>query len=227
LLLTQFFVWLVRFLVGAYPRWIGTSPSATQRIYFSNHTSHLDTIVVWSAMPDDLRSRVRPIAAKDYWNKTAVRRHIVIEGLNGVLIDRNRETDGDPLEPLREALLNGDSLIIFPEGTRKAQALPSPFKRGLAKLAAEFPDVELVPVYCENLHRIMPKGTFFPVPLACNVRFGVPMKRGTNEDEELFLKRARDAVIDLAHDDETLESNRRAMPGGGMSEPEAANKDGV
>ena len=164
-------------------------------------------------MPDDIRGRIRPIAAKDYWNKTALRRHIVMKGLNGVLIDRLRETDTDPLDPLRDALRHGDSLIMFPEGTRKAQPLPSPFKRGLAKLAAEFPEVELIPVYCENLHRIMPKGTFFPVPLACNVRFGVPMKRGADEPEDEFLIRAHSAVIHLAHDDGMMESNRAAEPG--------------
>ncbi len=212
--LTQFLVWLARLLVGAYPRWIGTTPSASQRIYFANHTSHVDTIVVWSAMPDDIRTRVRPIAAKDYWTKSALRRHIVIKGLNGVLIDRLRETDADPLEPLRDALLHGDSLIMFPEGTRRAQALPAPFKRGIAKLAAEFPEVELVPVYCENLHRIMPKGTFFPVPFACNVRFGTPIKRGTDEAEELFLERAHAAVVQLAFDDGMMSANRKAEPGG-------------
>jgi 1-acyl-sn-glycerol-3-phosphate acyltransferase len=212
--LTQFLVWLVRLLVGAYPRWLGTTPSAAQRIYFANHTSHVDTIVVWSAMPDDIRSRVRPIAAKDYWNKTALRRHILLQGLNGVLIDRLRVADADPLDPLRDALQHGDSLIMFPEGTRKAQALPSPFKRGIAKLAAEFPEVELVPVYCENLHRIMPKGTFFPVPFACNVRFGAPIKRGADESEELFLERARGAVVALAYDDDMMSANRKAEPGG-------------
>ncbi|MGL4575294.1 MAG: lysophospholipid acyltransferase family protein [Burkholderiaceae bacterium] len=198
--LTRFFVWLVRVLVGAYPRWIGTAPSATQRIYFANHTSHLDTLVVWSAMPEDTRSRTRPVAAADYWNKSAIRRHIVLQGLNAVLIDRKREQEGDPLDPLRDALAHGDSLIIFPEGKRNAQPLPEPFKRGIAKLAEEFPDVELVPVYCENLHRIMPKGTFFPVPLACNVRFGKPLHRGKEESEEDFVERARQAVVSLAQD---------------------------
>jgi 1-acyl-sn-glycerol-3-phosphate acyltransferase len=198
--LTRFFVWLVRILVGAYPRWLGTSPSASQRIYFANHTSHLDTLVVWSAMPEDTRRRTRPVAAADYWNKSAIRRNIVLQGLNAVLIDRKREQDGDPLDPLRDALAHGDSLIIFPEGKRNAQPLPEPFKRGIAKLAAEFPDVELVPVYCENLHRIMPKGTFFPVPLACNVRFGKPMQRDTEESEEAFVERARNAVIALARE---------------------------
>jgi 1-acyl-sn-glycerol-3-phosphate acyltransferase len=198
--LTRFFVWLVRVLVGAYPRWIGTAPSAAQRIYFANHTSHLDTLVVWSAMPEDTRSRTRPVAAADYWNKSAIRRHIVLQGLNAVLIDRKREQEGDPLDPLRDALTHGDSLIIFPEGKRNAQPLPEPFKRGIAILAEEFPDVELVPVYCENLHRIMPKGTFFPVPLACNVRFGKPIHRGTDESEDHFVERARQAVILLAQD---------------------------
>ncbi|MBX7228114.1 MAG: 1-acyl-sn-glycerol-3-phosphate acyltransferase [Burkholderiaceae bacterium] len=201
MLLTRFFVWLVRLLVGAYPRWIGTTPSAAQRIYFANHTSHLDTLVVWASMPRDLRSRTRVIAAQDYWDKTAIRRHIVKDGLNAVLIDRKRQTDADPLDPLRQALSHGDSLIIFPEGTRNPQPVPGPFKRGISKLAAEFPEVELVPVYCENLHRIMPKGTFFPVPLACNIRFGAPMQRRSDESEEAFAIRARDAVISLSQDE--------------------------
>ena len=200
MLITRFLVWLVRLLVGAYPRWIGTAPSASQRIYFANHTSHLDTLVVWASMPGDLRSRTRVIAAMDYWNKTRLRRHIVKDGLNAVLIDRQRSTDCDPLDPLRLALHHGDSLIIFPEGTRNPQPIPGPFKRGIAKLAAEFPEVELVPVYCENLHRIMPKGRFFPVPLACNVRFGAAIARRVDEPEDEFANRARAAVVDLSTD---------------------------
>jgi 1-acyl-sn-glycerol-3-phosphate acyltransferase len=208
MLLTRFFVWLVRLLVGAYPRWIGTTPSAAQRVYFANHTSHVDTLVVWSAMPEDIRTRVRPVAAADYWNKGAIRRHIVKDGLNAVLIDRLRETDADPLDPLRDALTHGDSLIVFPEGTRRQEPLPGPFKRGIAKLGAEFPDVEMVPVYIENLHRIMPKGTFFPVPLACNVRFGAPIKRAADEAEDAFLERARNAIVALSQEELTRMSFR-------------------
>jgi 1-acyl-sn-glycerol-3-phosphate acyltransferase len=216
MLITLFFVWLVRFLVGAYPRWIGTTPSAAQRIYFANHTSHVDTLVVWSAIPEDIRPRVRPLAAKDYWDKSAIRRHIVHKGLNAVLIDRLRETDADPLDAPREALKHGDSLIMFPEGTRRSEPLPGPFKRGIARIAAEFPDVELVPVYIENLNRIMPKGTFFPVPLACNVRFGAPIKRGAEESEDDFLARARQAIVDLAEDHE---AKPMAMKNGTRTQP--------
>ena len=108
------------------------------------------------------------------------------------------EATKDPLAPLTGALAAGDSLILFPEGTRDLQPLPGPFKAGLFHLAERFPEVELVPVYLENLHRCMPKGTFFPVPLICTVRFGAPLARVAGEDKADFLERARRAVIDLA-----------------------------
>jgi 1-acyl-sn-glycerol-3-phosphate acyltransferase len=192
-------VWLVRLLVGAYPRWLGSAPTATQRIYFANHTSHMDTIVLWAALPRSLRANTRPVAAKDYWDKSGIRGQIARQELNVVMVDRSRDDpNADPLEPLRDALENGFSLIIFPEGTRAAQSRPGPFKSGLYHLATEFPQVELIPVYIENLHRSMPKGAVLPVPIICTVRFGAPLGRREGEDKDTFLGRARDAVIELA-----------------------------
>jgi 1-acyl-sn-glycerol-3-phosphate acyltransferase len=189
----------VRALLGATPRWIGCKPEATQRIYFANHSSHVDTVALWSALPPDLRARTRPAAAADYWGTSAIRRAIALNGLNAVLIDRKRtDPQADPLRPLYEVLERGESIIIFPEGTRTAQPLPSPFKSGLYHLAQRFPAVELIPVYLENLHRSMPKGTLFPVPLICAVRFGAPLPRLPDEDKSAFLERARNAVIGLA-----------------------------
>ncbi|GMV58951.1 MAG: 1-acyl-sn-glycerol-3-phosphate acyltransferase [Betaproteobacteria bacterium] len=192
-------VWLVRTLVGAYPRWIGSAPSANQRIYFANHTSHMDTVVLWAALPGSLRANTRPVAAKDYWGGGGLRTQIARDELNVVMIDRAREDpEADPLDPLRDALEHGFSLIIFPEGTRVAQPLPGPFKSGLYRLATEFPQVELIPVYLENLHRSMPKGALLPVPIICTVRFGAPIALREGESKEQFLERARDAVIALA-----------------------------
>jgi 1-acyl-sn-glycerol-3-phosphate acyltransferase len=192
-------VWLVRVLVGAYPRWVGSAPTAAQRIYFANHTSHMDTIVLWAALPRSLRANTRPVAAKDYWDKPGIRGTIAKEELNVVMIDRSRADPGaDPLDPLRDALEHGFSLIIFPEGTRAAQALPGEFKSGLYHLASAFPAVELIPVYIENLHRSMPKGAFVPVPIICTVRFGAALKLGVGEDKDEFLRRSRDAVAQLA-----------------------------
>ena len=88
------------------------------------------------------------------------------------MIPVDRDNPLEAIDLLNEAAQAGSSLIIFPEGTRNPERLPGPFKSGLFHLANRFPNAELVPVYLENLHRIMPKGTFFPVPLICTVRFG-------------------------------------------------------
>ena len=192
-------VWLVRVLVGAYPRWIGSVPSANQRIYFANHSSHMDTVVLWAALPHSLRANTRPVAARDYWGVGGIRQQIAQEELNVVMIDRAREDpDADPLDPLHEALTLGFSLIFFPEGTRQPQRLPGPFKSGLYRLAKAFPQVELIPVYLENLHRAMPKGTLLPVPIICTVSFGASLVLADGEEKDVFLERARTAVVALA-----------------------------
>jgi 1-acyl-sn-glycerol-3-phosphate acyltransferase len=197
--LSHVFALLVRVLVGAKAQWIGCKPAATQRIYFANHTSHMDTLALWCALPQDLRAHTRPVAASDYWNRGGLRSYIATHGFNALFIERNKDKrDGDPLEPLLQALARGESLIIFPEGTRRAQALPSQFKSGIFYLATRFPDAQLIPVYLDNLHRSMPKGTYLPVPLTCSVRFGAPLARIADEAKETFLERARQAVIELA-----------------------------
>jgi 1-acyl-sn-glycerol-3-phosphate acyltransferase len=189
---------LVKLLVGAYGRWIGAKPADTQRIYFANHTSHIDTLAIWSALPRSLRRRTRPIAARDYWGH-GLKKYIATQALGAVLIDRSRENaEVDPLEPLRAALRDGDSLIIFPEGTRGTGATPARFRSGLFRLAGEFPTVELIPVYLDNLHRSLPKGTALPVPMVCTVRFGAPLARVADESREAFLERARGEVIALS-----------------------------
>ena len=191
-------VGVVKLLVGAYARWIGTRPGEAQRIYFANHTSHIDTLAIWSSLPRSLRARTRPIAARDYWG-SGVKKYIATRGFGAVLIDRARENSAvDPLDPLRAALREGDSLIIFPEGTRGATALPARFRSGLFRLAQEFPRVELIPVYLDNLHRSLPKGALMPVPIVCTVRFGAPLQLGGEESREVFLERARAAVVALA-----------------------------
>jgi 1-acyl-sn-glycerol-3-phosphate acyltransferase len=188
---------ITRFLVGGTGVWIGCEPSARQRIYFANHSSHLDTILLWAAMPPDLRRRVRPVAAADYWGKGKLRRYIALRVLNAVLVDRQTRSS-NPLEPLQEALRAGDSLIIFPEGTRRLEPVPAAFKSGLYHLAREFPEVELVPVYLDNLRRAFPKGSLVPVPISCVARFGCPTKLEKGELKPAFLARTRAAVEALA-----------------------------
>ncbi|MEW6466941.1 MAG: lysophospholipid acyltransferase family protein [Pseudomonadota bacterium] len=188
---------LVRLLTGAQARWVGCPPKAEQRIYFANHQSHADLVMIWAALPAELRAITRPIAARDYWTKTRFRQWITTEVFHAVYVERERRGDEDPLAPLIQALENGDSLILFPEGTRGHGEEPQPFKAGLYNLALKFPDVVLVPAWIANVQRLMPKGEVVPVPVLCSVSFGAPIRLEPGEDRHAFLARAREAVLAL------------------------------
>ena len=273
---------VVRLLTGAQARWYGCPPKAEQRIYFANHQSHADLVMIWAALPEELRSITRPIAARDYWANTPFKRWITTEVFNAVYVERAAtapaaasaapaepevppppvknavapraeriepsmepllplaplivdvtpeavdEVQGrldlpappppppmppppvqppamenaeppppDPLTPLVEALRSGDSIIIFPEGTRGHTGEPQKFKSGLYTLATMFPDVVLVPAWIDNVQRVMPKGEIVPVPILCSVTFGAPIRVEEGEERRPFLDRARAAVIAL------------------------------
>ena len=289
---------LVRLLTGAQARWWGCPPKAERRIYFANHQSHLDLVMIWAALPEELRSITRPIAARDYWANTPLKRWITTEVFNAIYVERGgsapvpkdlatpaktvaravakpadrsvmRERidpaldgapwtaepqasgeagmvathdsnappvsspvsspveaslqaelplgprpQGDeasaepalvpgsaeallPLQPLIDALQSGDSIIIFPEGTRGHTGEPQKFKSGLYTLAQMFPEVVLVPAWIDNVQRVMPKGEVVPVPILCSVTFGAPIQLEPDEGRRPFLERAREAVVAL------------------------------
>lgn len=199
LLLAQFICATVRLLTGVRAIWRGCPPLPRQRIYFANHRSHFDFILIWSTLPEPLRKLTRPVAARDYWSLTGTRRHLIERVFRGVLIDRKPPgRHQSPLRPLAQALDQGDSLILFPEGTRNEGDGLLPFKPGLFHLAREFPEVELVPVWVENVGRVLPKGSHFPVPLLCGLSFGEPLSLAPGETKQAFLERASMALLEMA-----------------------------
>jgi 1-acyl-sn-glycerol-3-phosphate acyltransferase len=204
------FALLIRALTGVHARWIGVDPvdaegRVPQRVYFANHASNLDAPVIWSSLPRPMRKKTRPIAARDYWSRGPLRRFFALRVLNAVLIERMKVTKSNhPLVPMEQALDAGDSLIIFPEGTRLTDdsAEPGVFKPGLYHLARKYPEVQFVPVYLENLSRILPKGELILVPLLAAARFGAPVRLVAGEGRQVFLDRARAAMIELGHEPE-------------------------
>lgn len=190
----------LRLLIGVNARWEREPNFDKQCIYFANHTSHMDTLAIMSALPKVARRVTKPVAAADYWGKNKLLAFISQKGLNAVLIERNQKIGEQALLPVIEAISAGHSVIIFPEGTRSSEALPSTFKSGIYKLHQQFPEVELVPVYLENFHRAMPKGKKVPLPILCTIRIGVPMEKMVGEEKGAFLERARNEIIRLAHD---------------------------
>ena len=189
-----------RLVTGVRGNWRDCAPDPRPRVYFGNHNSHGDFVLIWTVLPSALRRLTRPVAGADYWTVSAPRRFFGERIFRAVLIDRNSETrQEDPIALMAGALDAGSSLILFPEGTRNTTAARLlPFKTGLYHLAVARPQVELLPVWIENLNRVMPKGEFVPVPLLCTVTFGAPLTLREAEDKAAFLERARSALLALA-----------------------------
>lgn len=188
-----------RLITGVHGHWHGTAPSRAQTLYFANHGSHGDFVLVWATLPPRLRRRTRPVAAADYWLASAVRRFIGRDVFNALTISRQGHDAGeDPVQQMADALHRGESLIMFPEGTRNTgEATLLPLKSGLYHLACACPQVRFVPVWLSNVRRVLPKGAMLPVPLACSVNYGPPIHLRPDEGKHEFLERARAALLAL------------------------------
>jgi 1-acyl-sn-glycerol-3-phosphate acyltransferase len=192
-----------RLITGATVEWRCDPYATAQRIYFGNHSSHLDFIVIWSALPPGRRRHARPVAGRDYWQRGTVRRYLARDVFRAVLVERdaaavNRaEHARATVEQMARAMSRDDSLIVFPEGTRSANGQLGAFKSGLYHLSLARPDAELVPVHLENLNRILPKGEALPVPMVSRVTFGPVLPSCAGEEKDAFLARARTAILRL------------------------------
>ncbi len=190
-------VLIAKILSGATVRWVDCEPDNCQRVYFANHTSHLDALVLWSSLPKPIRGLTRPVAAADYWEGGPVRRYMA-SVFNALLIDRKKiKVHNSPIDIMLREIGNTHSLIVFPEGGRDPSGVVRPFKSGFFYLAKKRPDLELVPVYIDNLNRVMPKGEFLPVPLLSCISIGAPIWLESGEKKGEFLARAREAVLAL------------------------------
>jgi len=186
---------VARFLSGASARWVDCQPDSCQRVYFANHTSHLDAVVLWSALPGPIRSLTRPVAAKDYWTNGWVKPYLANRVFNAILIDRTEiKVHQSPVDVMLKEIGDRYSLIVFPEGGRSSGQEIGEFKSGLYYLCKKRPDLELIPVHIDNMNRILPRGEVLPVPLLSCITFGPPMWLERGEPKGDFLRRAREAV---------------------------------
>lgn len=193
---------LTRLFTGVVARSQGARfDSPQQTIYYANHTSHLDALVIWSVLPRNHRRHTRAAAAHDYWWRSTCRRYLAEKVFHAVPVMRQCTPGTDPLQALRTALAGGDSLIFFPEGTRGTGGAIQPFRKGLYHLALARPQAQLVPVYIDNLNRVLPKGEFLPVPIICSLTFGSALTLADGENRDAFLLRAQTALEALTHHD--------------------------
>jgi 1-acyl-sn-glycerol-3-phosphate acyltransferase len=181
-------------------RFVGRIDDSRQRIFFANHTSHLDFILIWSSLPRQVRERTRPVARRDYWERSRFRRYYVRKVFNAVLIDRGLLDSGnggldragrEAIDQMLEGLGDEHSLILFPEGTRGSGDSIKQFRSGLYYLCRARPDVELVPVRIRGANKVLPKGRIVPTPQQSVLTFGLPMRLEEGEKKTAFIERAR------------------------------------
>jgi len=209
-MMATFVAALSRLVTGPAVVWHCDPHATGQRIYFANHSSHLDFVVLWASLPAAQRRAVRPVAGRDYWERNAVRRYFARAIFKAVLVERHDRATGEvpdraaaarqAIDHMAREMGSTHSLIVFPEGTRSANGEVGPFKSGLYHLAAARPDAELVPVHLHNLNRVLPRGESLPVPMLSRVTFGAPLAPAAGEPKETFLTRARAAVLALKED---------------------------
>lgn len=191
-----------KLISGATAHWTAPPSDASQRVYFANHSSHLDFVIIWAALPPPMRARTRPVAGSDYWMKGKLRRYLADNVFRAILIERAGPTSSpatatQSIQQIAYGMGDDKNIIVFPEGTRSLDGEVKPFKSGLYHLCRMKPGLELVPVYLANMNRILPKGEVLPVPLLGRVIFGSPITMGPNEDKAAFLVRARTALLAL------------------------------
>lgn len=174
-------------------------PRADQTLYFANHTSHGDFMLLWATLPPALRRNTRPVAGRDYWLASPLRRFVGGKVFCALMIRRDASQPGpSPVDQIVEALHEGSSLIFFPEGTRNTgDAVLQPFRSGLFHVATACPTVRLVPAWIDGIREVLPKGAYLPVPSKCTVHYGEPVALRPGEEKDAFIARARQALLDL------------------------------
>jgi 1-acyl-sn-glycerol-3-phosphate acyltransferase len=140
----------------------------------ANHNSHLDVVALMNLFPLARLHEVRPVAAADHFLKPGLIGWLARNLLGIIPIERSGKGAMTALEPVRAALRRGETVIIFPEGTRGAPEVMQAFRRGVTVLAEEFPRVPFVPVHLAGLGKTLPRGAWWPVPFSAEARIGPP-----------------------------------------------------
>ncbi|ATQ44294.1 lysophospholipid acyltransferase family protein [Caulobacter mirabilis] len=188
---------VAKFMTGADVTGEEHLPVRGPAIIVANHNSHMDTLLMLSIFPARIVGKVRPAAASDYFLKDPVVGWFSRNLVGIVPVARDRVASGeDILAPAKQALADGDIIIVFPEGTRgDASDEIARLKSGVARLAEAFPDAPVTPVWIQGAGRVLPKGEAIPVPMNCAVLIGEPIRWGGRRTE--FMDGLREALLRL------------------------------
>jgi 1-acyl-sn-glycerol-3-phosphate acyltransferase len=130
-------------------------------ILVANHSSHMDTPVILSALPRRFRKRTAVAAAADYFYRNRIVAWLVSLIFNTVPIERkgggSLSKSGSHLDNLID---EGWNLLLYPEGTRRNDE-PKRVRRGAAVLAVAH-NISIIPIRVTGTAEAMPPGQRWP-----------------------------------------------------------------
>lgn len=182
-----------------------------QYILVSNHNSHLDTMALMSSVPVGNLSKTHPVAAADYFGKSPVKSFFTRLFVNALLIKRTRENEErSPIEIMGDVLKKGNSLILFPEGSRGEPEKMQEFKKGIGVLLQRNPGIHYIPVFMRGMGKVLPRGERLLVPFDSYVYFGEP-RICTSTDVDEIVGEIESTIKELGEKN-TLKKNGQAQP---------------
>jgi 1-acyl-sn-glycerol-3-phosphate acyltransferase len=165
-----------------------TLKNKKQFILIANHNSHMDTMAIMSAIPSRYIHKVHPIAARDFFGGSLFKKILMRYLVNATLIQRDREDpENDPIDSMDKMLKKSRSLILFPEGSRGVPGVMTKFKKGLGYLIQRNPEINVIPVYLDNVYKTLPRGKNLILPYNCSIKFGDPIQFKSMEMEDILL----------------------------------------
>ena len=199
LILVHSVIWrsFLRFIIGVKYVNRDVLKSQKQFILIANHNSHLDSMAIMSVTPMAMVHKVHPIAAEDFFGDKSTKEFLMKHFVNAILIPRKRPEkprDPDALQIMSDLLIKGDSIILYPEGTRGEPGVMQDFKKGIALMVQRHPDVPVVPIFLDGLYKSMPKGVSVFLPSNSKLFVGEPIKFKSLETEDI-LEDSLEAIL--------------------------------
>ena len=165
-----------------------TLKNKKQFILIANHNSHMDTMAIMSAIPSRYIHKVHPIAARDFFGGSLFKKILMRYLVNATLIQRDRDDpENDPIDSMDKMLKKSRSLILFPEGSRGVPGVMTKFKKGLGYLIQRNPEINVIPVYLDDVYKTLPRGKNLILPYNCSIKFGDPIQFKSMEMEDILL----------------------------------------
>ena len=190
LIIVYSFFWknFLKFFIGLKYVNEKTLKNKKQFILIANHNSHMDTMAIMSAIPSRYIHKVHPIAARDFFGGSLFKKILMRYLVNATLIQRDRDDpNNDPIDSMHKMLKKSRSLILFPEGSRGVPGVMTKFKKGLGYLIQRNPEINVIPVYLDNVYKTLPRGKNLILPYNCSIKFGDPIEFKSMGMEDILL----------------------------------------